>query len=418
MEFCRRMRVFRQVLTHRFLSSSLLCVLLIVYYYQSGKENYLQQLNSTALLSTWSFSLTASSDDEGVTSSTKTILIWNPHDRFELNVFGEGRRTFIDLHHCPVSDCFITQNRSWTDLRNFDAILFNMPPLSIRKFPIDEQRRPEQRYVFFSQEPPVYIGEEVAKFDHLFNWTMSYARHSDIRYHYGEIIPRPSAPKDDSSLRAAIHATRQGENFAAGKKKMVAWFVSHCYTQSRREKYVSLLRQYIPVDIYGGCYTLRCDMNQSSFLSTDECYDKLDTDYKFYLAFENSFCTDYVTEKFFDILQRRIIPIVMGGANYSAIAPPHSYIDAVQYSPRELAAYLKLLASDDRLYNEYFWWRPHYSLISRYPLLASRALCSLCEKLHHNNTPSVYHDLGAGWSQATQCTKPHFRGVRIFWGIF
>lgn len=350
--------------------------------------------------------------------STKTILIWNPYSRFELEVFGEGHDTFVANHHCAINDCFITKNRSWAPLQDFDAVIFNMPPLSLYKFPTDERRRPAQRYIFFSQEPPTYIGEEVDKFNHLFNWTMSYAAHSDIRYHYGEITSLPSAPTSHTALKANIKATRYGQNFAAGKTKLVAWFVSHCYTQSRREKYVTILRQYIPVDIYGGCYTLRCSMNESSFLSTNSCYKMLDSTYKFYLAFENSFCQDYVTEKFFDILNRRIIPIVMGSANYSAFAPPHSYINAVEYSPRELAGYLKLLASNDRLYNEYFWWKPHFKVESRYPMLASNALCSLCEKLHHNKTVSVYHDLAAGWSQKSQCTSPHFKGIRMFWGIF
>ena len=44
--------------------------------------------------------------------------------------------------------------------------------------------------------------------------------------------------------------------------------------------------------------------------------------YKFYLSFENSFCTGYVTEKFYKALELDIIPVVMGGADYKARAPP------------------------------------------------------------------------------------------------
>lgn len=363
------------------------------------------------------FLLNTLRDAEKVESQLKTILIWNPFSRFELKVLGKGQEPFTQ-HGCPINACSITTNRSLAPMHTFDAIIFNMPPLAIASFPRDEHRRPDQRYIFFSQEPPSYIGEEVDKFNNLFNWTMSYAAHSDIRYHYGEVVPLSTAPQNEVALSSYRRAARQAENYAQGKTGLVAWFVSHCYTQSRREKYVALLRQYIPVDIYGGCYTLRCSMNQSSFLSTNECYDMLDSTYKFYLAFENSFCHDYVTEKFFDALQRRIIPVVMGAANYSAIAPPHSFIDAAQYSPRELANYLKLLDANDELYNEYFWWKSHYRIVNRYPELASTALCTLCEKLHHDRTPSVYSDIAAGWSHKTQCSSPRLKGVRFFWGIF
>ena len=59
---------------------------------------------------------------------------------------------------------------------------------------------------------------------------------------------------------------------------------------------------------------------------------KLQNQYKFYLAFENSNCYGYVTEKFFKTLGKGLVPIVMGGSkNYEKIAPPNSYINVDDY---------------------------------------------------------------------------------------
>ena len=61
---------------------------------------------------------------------------------------------------------------------------------------------------------------------------------------------------------------------------------------------------------------------------------------------------DYVTEKFFMALQRNVVPVVFGGADYASLAPPHSYINALDFdSPEKLAEALILVASDRKLYN-------------------------------------------------------------------
>ena len=59
----------------------------------------------------------------------------------------------------------------------------------------------------------------------------------------------------------------------------------------------------------------------------------IERDYKFYLAFENSLCRDYVTEKFYNPLLFSTVPIVYGEADYEAIgAPTNSYIDVKHFS--------------------------------------------------------------------------------------
>ena len=53
-----------------------------------------------------------------------------------------------------------------------------------------------------------------------------------------------------------------------------------------------------------------------------------------------------------------VVPVVMGGANYSSLAPPGSYIDTRDFaSPRGLAEELLRLAGQREQYMQYFWWK-------------------------------------------------------------
>ena len=68
-----------------------------------------------------------------------------------------------------------------------------------------------------------------------------------------------------------------------------------------------------------------------------------------------------MTEKFFKILAYNVIPVVFNGANMSAIAPPHSYINAEDFSSvKHLAEYLKMVGRNQTLFASYFWWRDYY----------------------------------------------------------
>jgi Glycosyltransferase family 10 (fucosyltransferase) C-term len=74
----------------------------------------------------------------------------------------------------------------------------------------------------------------------------------------------------------------------------VAWFVSNCNDRNGRLNYARELSKHISVDIYGKCGTKTCPRSTES-----SCFELLKEDYKFYLAFENSNCKDYITEKLF-----------------------------------------------------------------------------------------------------------------------
>ena len=76
----------------------------------------------------------------------------------------------------------------------------------------------------------------------------------------------------------------------------------------------------------------------------NDCHKRLAKKYKFYLAFENAVCHEYVTEKFTRTLFKPMVPIVLGGSDYSSWAPEHSYIDVFDFpSPKALAEHLLYL---------------------------------------------------------------------------
>ena len=86
-----------------------------------------------------------------------------------------------------------------------------------------------------------------------------------------------------------------------------------------------------------------------------------------------------MTEKFFNILSYNVIPVVFNGANMSAIAPPHSYINAEDFSSvKELAEYLTMVGRNQSLFASYFWWRDYYK-----PLVGVGLWGSHHEVLHY-----------------------------------
>ena len=135
----------------------------------------------------------------------------------------------------------------------------------------------------------------------------------------------------------------------------------------------------------------------------------LEKTYKFYLSFENSICEDYITEKVWNILKLDIVPVVLGGADYASLLPPHSYIDVANFtSPKALAAYLKQVANDDDLYRSYFRWKRDYYIAGQ------DRDCALCEFLSSRKSEKyILPSFNSFWNGTKLCksAKEYFGAV-------
>lgn len=143
------------------------------------------------------------------------------------------------------------------------------------------QRPANQVWIIYMLESPYHTPHFTKNF--LVNWTATYRADSDI------VAPYEKWVYYDEN----VHRRPVAFNYAANKTKKVAWFVSNCGAKNKRLEYARSLQEHIQVDIYGACGTMRCPR------FTGDCSDMLTKDYKFYLAFENSNCKDYITEKLF-----------------------------------------------------------------------------------------------------------------------
>lgn len=110
------------------------------------------------------------------------------------------------------------------------------------------------------------------------------------------------------------------------------------------------------------------------------------------------------------MMQHPIVPIVFGyHDNHERIAPRHSFINAAKFETmKQLADYLIMLDKNDTLYNQYFWWKPHFQIRSGIED-QSYGFCHLCAALYNKTLipPRVYHNMTEWWdTKATCVTSP------------
>ncbi|OWF44184.1 alpha-(1,3)-fucosyltransferase C-like [Mizuhopecten yessoensis] len=117
-----------------------------------------------------------------------------------------------------------------------------------------------------------------------------------------------------------------------------------------------------------------------------DCFDVLDSRYKFYLSFENSLCDDYVTEKSLHlVLRHNIVPIIRDASNRTLFSPPKSYLDTKDFRDvKLLATRIKSMSNNFDEYKKYFLWKKYFSAETTDGVLQS-ILCNICKRLHNQH---------------------------------
>ncbi|KAJ7390337.1 alpha-(1-_3)-fucosyltransferase [Desmophyllum pertusum] len=355
---------------------------------------------------------------------TKLILVFTP---FPYEPWGprnpEEAKSYKfadwDGTPCEESRCQITFDKGLLNISN--AVLFHAGGLS-QKIDIEEitrNRLSPQRWIFYTKECPgvLPIGP---RYDGMYNWTATYRLDSDLFVPYGSYAPLELQAKpagedaiDHVDKVSSNQRTQPDDvseelydknvNYARGKDKMAAFGTSqHC--GGHRFAFVRALMKHVEVSVFGKCANQLSETNNTWHCPHNMgkgCLEEFQR-HKFYLAFENSLCIDYITEKYWrNSLERGLVPIVLGGARYSPEqAIPGSFINVADFdSVKALADYLKYLDKNDTAYNQYFQWRTKYKVV-KYQFW----LCQLCKALHNPiKSPKTYHKISEFWGVKGSC---------------
>ncbi|XP_045520249.1 alpha-(1,3)-fucosyltransferase C-like isoform X1 [Pieris brassicae] len=334
-------------------------------------------------------------------NETKFILLWTTEELAPFYILGQGQRKFIEKN-CAYINCYVTSDRYLFDgdTTKFDAVAFNGRSLvTMSKSQLPHRRSDHQKFIYFNMESADNYPICSPYFDDFFNWTSTYRLDSDIpfpylqvRYRDGEIIG-PKAGMDWDETEGIIDEDLFYR--IQNKTKAVAWFVSNCKSRSHRLQLAKDLQRSLSVygysvDIYGKCGPYTCPREQEN-----SCNSILEKDYFFYLAFENSFSEDYVTEKLLTALQHDVVPIVFGGADYSRFLPPGSYLDARKSTPEELASTIVTLIEYPKTYSHYLSWKRKFTY--KNPMYDDN-VCAVCAALNERmDKHTTYKDFRSWW---------------------
>ena len=187
-------------------------------------------------------------DDDRITSQIDVINVYAQQKRnrklkiilrvgnFNFDNWRAGQEEFV-RDRCPIVDCWLSSDQS--QAREADALLISEFDDASRRLYLPKPHR--QIWIAQHWESPLHNRIDPVSVRGLINWTISYRHDSTIAFRYVKMVP--GAP----DTAAVTSGGERSFNYAAGKTKLVAWFVSNCNAGNERMRYAQELSQFIQV---------------------------------------------------------------------------------------------------------------------------------------------------------------------------
>ncbi|XP_071847832.1 alpha-(1,3)-fucosyltransferase 7-like isoform X2 [Apostichopus japonicus] len=294
--------------------------------------------------------------------------------------FSQSKRKDQEIfYRCHQHDCLLKVSLGTTvsQFRGKDAIIFGMLPKAFKgrlDRLIKEDPEDGQTWFFYSTETPLRIvdwnGDERIS-DLKYHKMMTYRLDSDIHLPFAYF----RRYNDSERLTKLDHSE---VNHKANKTKEAVWMSSNCQQiYWPRLPMLQRLQRLLPFDDFGKCGSFRCLPMRSS-----RCAD-IFRKYHFSLAFENSECYEYITERFWwYAVQHGVVPVVYGPprSDLEIFAPPNSFIHVSDFDlVKDLAEHLWDVSLSPEKYNGYFEWKREGEIVHKFP----HNIDTLCNILPH-----------------------------------
>ena len=180
------------------------------------------------------------------------------------------------------------------------------------------------------------------------------------------------------------------------RRRGATWISDSCNTTSKAEQlainFAKNSNGSFATNLFGRC------VNKTAKIRAGQTFLETMRDKKrFYLAFEEEICDDYITSNFFEALKLGYIPVVLGGMDigYDEVALPGTYVDALDYKKAgDLVNYLLYLTKHNLEFFQYVSVHLEFMVTS-----STRWACNLGEAWQKRRKSGVVADFKKFWYQ-------------------